>query len=74
MQLPFASPWVDALTRREPRGKWYSFGISFFPSVEWSCLVLETTSLNRGEIPTGFVRDNATGKVNSDLSGTMVTV
>ena len=61
------NPW-------EPRVEWYSFGVSFFPAGEGSCLVLETTSLDHGDIPTGFVRGSATGKVNSDLPGTMVTV
>ena len=54
--------------------EWYSFGVSFFPAGEGSCLVLETTSLDHGDIPTGFVRGSETGKVNSDLPGTMVTV
>ena len=36
-------------------GGWYSFSISFFPVGDGSCLVLETTSLDHGDIPTGFV-------------------
>ena len=39
---------------------------------EESCLVLETTSLDHGDMPTGFVRGSATGKVKSALSGTIV--
>ena len=38
------------------QGEWYSFGISFFPDGEESCLVLETTSLDHGDIPIRFVR------------------
>ena len=56
MNLSFASPWVDP---REPTGtqaEWYNFGISVFPAGKGSCLVLETTSLDQGDIPTGFVR------------------
>ena len=42
-------------THGNPRGvEWYSFGISFFPAGEGSCLVLETTSLDHGDIPTGL--------------------
>ena len=37
-----------------------------------SCLVLERTSLDHEDIPTGFVRGSATGKVKSALSGLMV--
>ena len=43
MQRTFASPWVE-----------YSVGISFFPAGGYSCLVLETTSLDHTNIPTGF--------------------
>ena len=46
-------------TSEEPtgtQGKWYSFEISFFPTEEGSCLVLETTSLDHGDIPTRFGR------------------
>ena len=39
----------------------------FPPAGKGSCLVLETTLPNRGDIPTGFVRGNATGKVKSAL-------
>ena len=46
----------------------------FFPAGEGSCLVLETTSLNHGDIPTGFVLYSGTGKVKSALSGSMVDV
>ena len=56
------------------QGEWYSFGISFFPAGEGSCLVLETTSLDHGDILTGFVRGSGTGKVKSALPGTMVDV
>lgn len=37
-------------------GEWYSFGSSFFPAGEGSCLVWETTLLDHGDIPTGFGR------------------
>ena len=60
MHLSFASPWVDP---RGTQGEWYSFGISFFPAGEGSCLGLEKTSLDHGDISTGFVRGRATGKV-----------
>ena len=78
MHLLFASLWVDLRdTPEEPTGSqggWYSFGISFFPAGEGSCLVLETTSLNHGETPTGFVRGSATAKVKNALLGPMVGV
>ena len=44
----------------------------FPPAGKGSCLVLETTLPNRGDIPTGFVRGNATGKVKSALPGRCV--
>ena len=56
------------------QGGWYSFGISFFPAREGSCLVLETTPLDHGDIPTGFVRGSAISKAKSALLGTMVDV
>ena len=59
---------------RGSQGKWYSFGISFFPAEEGSCLVLETISLDHLDIPTGFVWGSATGKVKNALPGTMVDV
>ena len=66
MHLSFASPWVDP---REPRenGTIFHFGISFFPTGEESCLVLETTLLDQGDIPTGFVRGSTPGKLNNKL-------
>ena len=36
------------------QGKWYSFAISCFPAGKGSCLVLETTSLDHGDVLTGF--------------------
>ena len=42
--------------------------------MEGSCLVLETTLLDHGDIPTGFVRGSATGKVKRALPGNMVDV
>ena len=56
------------------QGKWYSFDISFFLAGEESCLTLETTSLDHGDIPTGLTRASATGKVKSALPGAMVVV
>ena len=56
------------------QGEWYSFGSSFFPAGEGSCLVLETTSLDHGDTHTGFVCGSATGKVKSALTGSMVLV
>ena len=47
------------------------FWYFFFPAGEGSCLALEMTSLNHGDIPTGFVRGSATDKVKS-APGTMV--
>ena len=41
---------------------------------EGSCFALETTLLDHGDIPTGFVRGSATGKVKSALPGNMVDV
>ena len=68
MHLSFASPLVDVQdTPGQPtgtQGEWYSFGISFFPRGEGSCLVLETTLLNHGDIPTGFVRGSTLGEAN----------
>ena len=64
-------------TLGEPTGtqeERYSFGISFFPAGEGSCLVLETTLLDHGDIPMGFVRDSRTGKMKTALSGSMVDV
>ena len=60
MHLSFVSAWFDppdipgepTVTQRE----WYSFGTSFFPKGKGSCLVLEISSLDFGDIPTGFVR------------------
>ena len=78
MHLSFASPWVDPRDiPGEPmgtQGEWYSFGISFFSVGEGSCLILGTTSLDHGDIPTGFVRGSGTGKVKSASSGSMVNV
>ena len=58
MHLSFASPWVNALdTPGEPtgtQGEWYSFGISFFPTAEGSCLVLEMTPLDHRDIHSWF--------------------
>ena len=69
MHLSFASPWVDTLDiPGEPtgtQGEWHSFGIYFFPAGEGFCLVLETTSQDHGDIPTGFVRGSATGTVKN---------
>ena len=50
------------------------FWYFFFPVREGSCLVLETALLDHGNIPMGFVRGSATGKVKSDLPDTMVDV
>ena len=44
------------------RGNGTVFFISFFPAGEGSCLVLETTSLDHGDIPKGFVRVLVNGK------------
>ena len=72
MHLSFASPWVDPRdTHGNPEGRVH-FWYFFFPLREGSCLVLETTSLDHGNIPTGFVRGSGTGKVKSALSGSMV--
>ena len=64
-QLLFASPWVDPWdTPEEPRGTqggMVQFGISFFLAGEGSCLVLDTSSLDHGDIPTGFVRGGLAG-------------
>ena len=69
MHLSFASPWADPrATHGQPtgaQGEWHNFGISFFPTGEESCLVLETTFLDQGDIPTGFVRGSTPGEVNN---------
>ena len=78
MHLSFASPWVDSLDiPGEPtgtQGKWHSFVCFFFPAGEGICLVLETTSHDHGDIPTGFDQGTATGTVKNTLPGTMVDV
>ena len=61
-------------SRGHPREPRYSYGISFFPLEEGSCLVSETNSLDHGDIPTGFGFGSGTGKVKSALSGSMVEV
>ena len=42
--------------RQGTQWDWYSFGISFFPVGKGSCLVLETTLLDHGDMPMGFVQ------------------
>ena len=83
MRLSFASPWVDRVDPRgttgeptggQPEGKWSSFDIPFFLAGEGSCLVLKMTSVDHGDLPTGFVRGSATGKVKNALPGSMVDV
>jgi len=52
--------WHNALTICDPvgwpPGEMHSFGISFFPAGEESCLILETISVGHGDIPIEFVR------------------
>ena len=75
MHLSFASPWVDTLDiPGEPKGNGTVLVFTFFPAGEGFCLVLETTSQDHGDIPTGFVRGSATGTVKNTLPGTMVDV
>ena len=67
----FSSAWVDPRDTWQPtgtQGECYSFGISFFPVGEGSCSVLKTTMVDPEDIPTGFVRDSRTGKIDSALS------
>lgn len=45
--------------------EWCSFGVSFYPAGEGSCLVLETTSLDHGDVPSGYVRGSGTSEVKS---------
>ena len=59
MHLSFVSPWVDPQdtplgTHRKPGGM-VQFWYFFFPAGKESCLVLETTLLDHGYIPMGFV-------------------
>lgn len=57
MHLSFAPPWFSPRdTLKDPAGTqgWYNFVI-FFPVGEGS-LVLETTSMDHGDILAGFVR------------------
>ena len=65
MHLSFAFPWIDPWdTPREPTGtqeEWNGVGISFFPTGQGSCLVLESSLLDHEDIPTGFVRVLAGG-------------
>ena len=57
MHLSFSSPWVDPRDiPGEPRGNGTVLVFLFSPAGERNCLVLETTSLEHGNIPTGFVR------------------
>ena len=42
--------------RQGTQWDWYSFGISFFPVGKGSCLVLEMTLLDHGDMPMGFVQ------------------
>ena len=53
MHFSFSSVWVN---RGEPRGDGTVLVFIFFLLGEGSCLVLETTSLDDEDIPTGFVR------------------
>ena len=74
MHLAFGSMWVDPRdSPGEPMGM-VQFWYFFFPVGEGSCLVLETALLDHGNIPKGFARGSATGKVKSALPGTMVDV
>ena len=51
--FPLGRP--PGLPQGNPREQ-YSICVSFFPAGEGSFLVLETTSLDNGDIPTGLVR------------------
>ena len=71
--MPYHLPLRGSITGtpsgspREPMGNDTDLLFVFPPAGKGSCLVLETTLPNRGDIPTGFVRGNATGKVKSAL-------
>ena len=66
MQLSFSPPWVDPWdTPGKPtgtKGRMVQFSSSFFLAGDRSCLVLDMTSLDHGNIPMGFVRGSVTGK------------
>ena len=70
MGRPRNIPWEPTGSQ----GEWSSFGISFVPAGEGSCLVLETTSVDHEDISKGLVRSSATGKVKNALPGTTVDV
>ena len=60
--FPWVDPWDTPRGPRRTQGGMVQFGISFFLAGEGSCLVLDTTLLDHGDIPTGFVRASVTGK------------
>ena len=71
VHLSFAFLWFDPPdTSRNPTelSHQFQFGISSFPTGEGSFLVLETTSLNHGNIPTRFVRVFGKRYIDIDLS------
>ena len=55
-------------------GEWSRFGISFFPAGEGSWLVSETTFMDHGDIPTGFVWGSATDKRKNASPGSVLDV
>ena len=65
MHSLFSSLWVDPGTLlqnpQEPRGSGTVLVFPFFPTGEGNCLVLETTLLDLGDIPTGFVQGSGIG-------------
>ena len=78
MHLSFASPSVDPWdTPGEPtgtQGEWYSFWYLFFPRGGGELFSFGNDFAGPWNIPTGFVRGSATGKVKSALPCTMVDV
>lgn len=57
----FASSWIYPRdTHGNPDGM-----VHFYPAGEGSCLVLETTSLDHGDVPSGYVRGSGTSEVKS---------
>ena len=50
---------------RESKGNSDVLVFLFFPAGKGSCLVLETTSLDHGDVPRGYVRGSGTGEVKS---------
>ena len=65
MHLSFASLWSIPREPTETQGEWNSFSMSFIPTGE--LFSFGNNFADHGDIPMGFVRGIATGKVKSAL-------